>query len=244
MAQTYQPEKWNVSKNLFIWQFRLSGKELPGWTLAEMKTNQHFRDHAVHEYYWYQQEKNVMIKTDVIAAASWKEAQAIFRSLLEEHMIVQLPTVPDKLALLGDVAYTGPAEDIRNMLFLRANMIVRVNSIGRETVKADRFALDIDGLFTRGGKPGGQQTRPEIRSFEPEKGEARAGETVALNLRAEDPLQRHLWYRFTADNGEISQQQDHILFAGEKTGEAKVTVQAVNAEGDSEEKSLAIKISD
>jgi hypothetical protein len=242
MAQTYQPEKWDVSKNLFIWQFRLSGKELPGWTLAEMKANQHFRDHAVQEYYWHQPEKNIMIKTDVIAAASWKEAQAIFRSLLEEHMIVQLPTVPDKLALLGDVAYTGPAEDIRNMLFLRANMIVRLNSIGRETVKVDRFAFDIDGLFTRGGEAGERKTRPEIRSFEAEKGEARAGETITLNLRAEDPLQRPLWYRFTTGNGEISQQQEHILFTGEKPGDSKVTVQAVNAEGDTEEKSISIKI--
>ncbi|WP_346319676.1 hypothetical protein [Chitinophaga sp. YIM B06452] len=242
MAQTYQPEKWNVSKNLFIWQFRLSGKELPGWALAEMKANQHFRDHVVQEYYWRQQEKNSMIKTDVIATASWKEAQEVFRGMLQEHMIMQLPTVPDKLALLGDVAYTGPIEDISNMLFLRANIIVRLNSIGRETVKVDQFAFDIDGLFTRSSEPGERKTRPGIRSFEAEKGEARAGETIALNLRAEDPLQRPLWYRFTTDNGEISQQEERIIFTGEKAGDAKVTVQAVNAEGDTEQKSVSIKI--
>ncbi|RPD43313.1 hypothetical protein [Chitinophaga barathri] len=242
MAQTYQPGKWNVTKNLFIWQFRLGGKELPEWTLAEMKTNQHFREYPIQEYYWQQKEKNIMVKIDVIPTASWKEAQEVFQGMLQEHMILQLPTVPDKMALLGDVAYTGPSGEIRNLLFLRANMIVRLNSIGPERVAVGHLAFDMDNLFTRKNEPGERKTKPEIRSFEAGRGETPAGEPVALEVRAEDPLQRPLWYRFTADNGEIAQQENSLIFTGEKSGEGKVTVQAVNMEGDVDEKSITIKV--
>lgn len=242
MASAYHPEKWNITKNLFIWQFVLGGKELPGWTLAEMKTNQHFREHIVQEYYWRHPEKNAMVKIDVIPTPSWKEAQAGFQGLLQEHMIVQLPTVPDKMALLGDVAYTGPSGEVRNMLFIRANMIVMLNSIGRETVRVEQLAFDVDNLFTRQPSSSNSKTKPGIAHFEAEQREIPAGRATVLNLRAEDPLQRPLWYRFSTDNGEIVQEKEHVVYIGEKPGEGKVTVQAVNAEGDTDEKSIAVKV--
>ncbi|MBO9153795.1 hypothetical protein ACFOTA_16365 [Chitinophaga sp. GCM10012297] len=242
MTSAYHPEKWNVTKNLFIWQFALGGKELPGWVLAEAKANQHFKEYPILEYYWRHQEKNAMVKIDVIPTASWKEAQAGFRGLLQEHMILQLPAVPDKMALLGDVAYTGPSDEMRNMLFIRANMIVMLNSIGRETVRTEQLAFDVDNLFTRKQHAGNGKTRPEILQFEAELREMPAGRATVLNLRAEDPVQRPLWYRFTTDNGEILQENDRVVYLAEKPGEGKVTVLAVNPEGDTDEKSIPVKV--
>ena len=67
--------------------------------------------------------------------------------------------------------------------------------------------------------------------FSSEREVARTNETVRLNIRARDPLDRPLWYRLSVDQGELLVEDEEVRFLCATPTRAEISLCAVNENG-------------
>jgi hypothetical protein len=242
MADRYDINKWkdNSTKNLFIWQYFMGGHELAGWQLKEVRPWEVNTDKVV-QYYWENSsDKDEKIKIDIIECPSWLIAQQQLLELLRRHMHVHLPEAGKKEIRVGDAAYAGEGAEPQHLLFVRANIVVVLNSIGRKKVPVAKTALQLDNLFY--DKPLLKVTgvSPVIESFFIDKEDNRINNQNAAQviIKATDPLRRPLWYKLLISKGEllVEDSRVHMLFVPGES--AQITLYASNENGDTAEKTI------
>jgi len=244
MPDRYDINKWkeNSMKNLFIWQYFMGGHELAGWQLKEVRPWDVTTEKAV-QYYWENtSDKDEKIKIDIIECQSWLHAQQQLLGLLRQHMYIHLPEAGKKEIRVGDAAYAGDGVEPQHLLFVRANVVVVLNSIGRKRVPVAKSALQLDNLFY--DKPLLKVTgvSPVIESFSLDRQEKKINDQDAAQviIKASDPLRRPLWYKLQASRGEILMDDNklHVLFVpGEPV---QLTLYTSNENGDTAEKTIDV----
>jgi len=244
MENQYDINKWKETgtKNLFIWKFFLSGKEIPGWKITDKSGVYQIDKGILTEYYWQNYNSgDEAIKIDVYEFASWNEAQKNLLRNLHEHMAERLPKWNNEVYRLGDVSYSGLSKIEQHLLFVRANMLLILNSIGKKDISVREIARILDDQFYSRQTSSDTSFSPVISRFftddKPsdiilEKGVA------ALNIVATDPLNRAIWYKFSSDYGEFFRQGDQIFFEEAIGRISKISVQVTNEDGNSSEKMI------
>jgi hypothetical protein len=240
MPDRYDINKWqeNGMKNLFIWQYFMGGHELAGWQLKEVRPWDISTEKVV-QYYWENStDIEQKIKIDIIECRSWLHAQEQLLVLLQQHMHVHLPEAGKKEIRVGDAAYAGDGDEPQHLLFVRANIVAVLNSIGKRRVPVAKAALQLDNLFY--DKPLLQVTGviPVIDNFSIDKQEKKINDRDAalLTIKANDPLRRPLWYKLVASQGEILMQDNKLQVLSVPGEPLQLTLYVSNENGDTAER--------
>lgn len=222
-AERHDFDDWSEpqrgARALFIWRFALGGHELAGRRALRIETVGHPDAPAIASLWDAEGKDGVLVRVDVSEAASVPAARAELLRVLGEFQSPQIARVEGGP---GDVAF-GPA-GYRAVAFARANVVVVVRNAGGEVEPVEAPARELDELLREG--PGAERSpvRPAIRraTAEVTGGEAR------IDVDAEDPLGRELWFRFAAESGEFRAERDSVLFRPEREGTQAIEVAAIN----------------
>lgn len=244
----YDAEKWakktEVGKRLFVWNFFMRGEEVPGWTLLKTIPEQNHDDKRLLSYMWQDtaDDQEVLIKIDIAQASSWSHAQQALWEMLGEYQTLELQEAASRKFEFGDVAYIGFGDMIQSAIFTRANMIVRIRSVGAKDVSVINMAKKLDGLFVTKSQFSEKNVIPEIEKFSSDITVVKTNQSVPLDIKATDPLGRSLWYKFMTDHGEIFSEDQKISFLSKTQGQPEISLLAVNENGFSAGATLSIKV--
>ncbi|MBI1811114.1 MAG: hypothetical protein HYR78_04145 [Nitrospirae bacterium] len=165
----YNIRKWaeqaGVGKPLLIWKFFMAGKEIPEWTLIKALPEEIQKDKRTITYMWQKGKGKgeELIRVDVIESVSWRRTHEILlEQLTGDYQAFQLPEAASRKIELGDVAYTGFGETIQSTIFARANMIVRIHSVGKQNISIVDIAKQVDNLFISKPKPSEKGVIPVV----------------------------------------------------------------------------------
>ncbi len=228
MENYYNIKKWEEAstKNLFVWKFFLGGNEVPEWKLTEVRTTEGFKEGIAKEYYWENKEqKEEAIKIDIIECYSWQKAEEMLMNIVNNHMAPRLAETK-----IGDTSYTGFGDVLQHIIFVRANMVVVLKSIGKKDISVKEFSAILDELFYSKPIASEKGVLPAIASFSIADRHVNITEKNAFKLEvtATDPLERPLWYKFFADNGEFLSTEGEIYFIPADGLKGMISVYATN----------------
>lgn len=244
----YDLQKWagqtETGKHIFIWKFFMRGREIPGWKLIKIIPDHVYKDRRTLTYMWQKVDSKTeeLIRIDIIESHSWRKSHEALLELLGGYQAPQLPEASSRKIEVGDVAYAGFGEIMQSVVFTRANMIIRIHSVGKQNVSVVDIAKQMDNLFVTKPKLSEKGVIPEIELFSSERTATKRDESVALNIKARDPLDRQLWYKFIAEQGEFFVEDEKVWFLPEKIGQPQLSLFAVNENGFVSGKNLVIKV--
>jgi hypothetical protein len=207
---------------LFIWRLALAGQELPGHRALRIETVEQPDAPPTLASLWRPEQKDgdeVLLRVDATEAPSVATARVTLLRVLAEY---QSPQIERLDGGPGDVAF-GPSR-YRAVAFARANVVVVVRNAGTEVESVEAPARELDKLLREGPPAERSSVRPVIRHAEADV----AGRQARLVIDAEDPLGRHVWFRFAAKSGEFVAQDDGVVFRAEDDGKQTIDVAAVN----------------
>jgi hypothetical protein len=242
MGNEYDIEKWkaNSRKDIFLWQYYMSGYELPGWRLKETRPWENIPNETVVQYYWESNSnKDELLKIDIIECRSWIQALDKLLELLRQHMHIRLPEAREKIIPVGDAAYTGDGAEPQHLLFARANVVAIINSIGKKVVPVAKAALQLDSILYEIPRLSESGVLPGIESFDAGYTEKKEENLVQLRVKATDPLRRRLWYKFISNGREIIKADDDNIYVLSSPGETnQVSVYVFNENGNTVGKTI------
>ena len=231
----YDLKKWakqtKIGRRIFIWNFFLTEKNIPGWKLIKEIPKQIQDDKKIHTYMWKKGvgKGNELIRVDIVESISWRRIHEILlKQLVGDYQAPQLLKATSGGIRIGDIAFIGFGEIVQSMVFTRANMLVRIHSVGRKVVSIADVAGKVDDLFVSKRRLSDEVVVPEICSFSSIKRVVKIGEPVALNISARDLLDRPLWYKLIVDQGELFIKDEKMYFSSETSGRPVISLFAIN----------------
>jgi hypothetical protein len=225
-AKHYGFDEWSQPRPgveaLFIWRFALGGQELPGHRALRIETVEQPDAPPTLASLWRPEQDDgseVLLRIDVNEAPSVAAARVTLLRVLAEFQSPQVERVDGGP---GDVAFSPPGD--RAVAFVRANIVVVVRNAGDEAEPVETPAREFERLLREGSAAERSSVRPAIRRAAAEV----TGREARLLVDAEDPLGRHVWFRFAAKSGEFLAEGDAVVFRAEDAGKQTIEVAAVN----------------
>jgi hypothetical protein len=103
-----------------------------------------------------QQSGDGLVSVRVIQYESAGEAHEGLVDVLEDSMAPQLPSCADRGLDLREPCFCGTGDPIEFLIFARANLVVRVESIGQEPVDVTEVATELDRQLQEAGAGGAE----------------------------------------------------------------------------------------
>lgn len=211
---------------LFIWRFALGGQELPGHHALRIDTVEQADLPPKIESLWTLEKEDAdraLLRVDASEASSVTEARALLLRTLAQFQSPQIERIDGGP---GDIAFSPSG--YRSLVFARANVVVVVLNAGDEVQSVESPARELDQLLGEGPHADRSSVRPTIRRAEVAEESVLGRRQVRLRVDAEDPLGRHVWFRFSAKRGEFSAEADGVVFRPEEEGRQSIEIAAVN----------------
>jgi hypothetical protein len=211
---------------LFIWRFALGGQELTGYRPLRVDTVEVPDVPPTIQSLWRPDKDDaarVLLRLDVTEASSVTEARVQLLRMLGQF---QSPLIERLVDGPGDVAFGASGN--RALVFARANTVVVVLNGGDEVQSVDGPAREVDQLLREGPDRNRSAVRPTIRRADVADVGVSDRRQVRVVVEAEDPLGRHVWFRFSAKGGEFRAEHDSVLYRPEDEGPQAIEVAAVN----------------
>lgn len=247
MARQYDLERWgeqtDSGKHILIWKFFMGGNEITGWDLVKAIAHDNY-DRRSFNYMWRKADSDAeeLIRIDIVECVSWLKSQETLIEHLMELQAPQLPEATSRKIEIGDIAFIGFGGNVQSAMFTRANMVVSIHSVGKQDVSIIDTARKVDELFVSKPQLSEKGVIPEIEAFVSERGVIKRDEIIALDIKAKDPLDRPLWYRFEVDQGELSVKDEKVCFSSKAPGQPEISLFAVNENGFSAGATLRIYV--
>lgn len=249
LAKQYNYDQWQemiVGKPArFIWQFLLQQDIFPGWKLNTSLPIRSEEGQVTQTQLWLedQTENGSQLRIDVISCSSQQKAMETMLEVLGDF---QGPILSDSRKLdlfIGDVAYTGQTEAPAFLVFLQANMVVRILNAGQKISSVLPFARQLNGLWVGENEHHeDQKIKPEFKSFTIAEEKPIPSKPIRLLFDAKDLLNRPLWYRMSAAEGEFLSEGDQVFFQNSRKGKFEIQAEAINPNGGSAQAALEITI--
>lgn len=210
---------------LFIWRFALGGRELPDHEPLRIDAVELPDLPPTIQSLWRPEKDagRALLRVDVSEAPSVTEGRALLLRTLAQFQSPLIERISDGP---GDVAF-GPS-GYRSVVFVRANIVVLVRNAGDDTHSVETPAWELDGLLRERPNAERSAVRPTIRRAEVEPESVSGRRQYRVLLDAEDPLGRHVWFRFSAGRGQFLVQGDAVVFRPEDDGPQAIEIAAVN----------------
>lgn len=222
-GEHYGFDQWSQPRRdaeaLFIWRFALAGQELPDHRVVRMEVVGQPDAPAIASLWSPEHQQGVLVRVDVSEARSVTAARAELLRVLAEFQSPQVERVDDGP---GDVAFSPGG--YRAVAFVRANVVVVVRNAGEEVEPVETPARELDQLLREGPAADRSPVRPAIRRAAAEV----TGREARIVVDAEDPLGRHVWFRFAAKSGEFLAEGDGVVFRPKGEGKQAIEVAAIN----------------
>lgn len=248
-VEQYDLKKWaeetKIGKRLLIWKYFMAGNEFKGWTLIKTISEQIYDGKKNFTYLWQKDDDKgeELIRIDVIESISWRQSQELLlKQLIEDYQALQLPEAISRNIELGDAAFIGLGETILSIIFTRANMLVRMHSVGKKNIPVVNIAEQVDKLLVTRPKRSKKGVIPEIEVFSSDRKVAKINELVTFDIKAKDPLGRNIWYKFMVDQGELSVKNEKVSFLSEIQGQPEITSYVINENGYITDTTLTIRV--
>lgn len=221
IEEAYQVGKWSekgaVTRNLFIWKFAMAGNEFPQWKLSKSLPSQQAPGGAFRTFVIEKPGKKEAIRIDVIESSSWQDAREALLNLLGEHAR-PLKEIQGE-GRVGDITYVGPGGSEEMMIFVRANIVVRIRSIGGIGVPVREASSSMDLLYSKQVPRGVENKKFKLNV---DKERLDRGKAARLVVAADLPPKASVWYKFMADGGEFFVEKEEVLFRAETPGDYNV----------------------
>ena len=247
MNRKYDTKRWaeqtKAGRTLFIWNYFMSGTEMPGWRLIKRVPPQVYQGQKILTYLWQRAEEE-LIKVDTIQSTSWQGAHEALLGVLEQIQAKELPADRSLHIELGDESYVGRGELRATAVMACANMVAGVYSVGSRGVPVIEVAKRIDEQFSARPAPSRERMVPRISEFVAERSVARVNEAIPLKLGAQDPQARPVWFKLMANQGEFQVREDdqRIYFKSGEPGQIQLSLFATNENGYTTEAPLSIVV--
>jgi hypothetical protein len=260
-----------LQENLFVWKFFLTGDEIAGWRPHRIQTMQPDGFPPTIQSIWTpgdddrpgdddqssDDEKpgaddksgdadksgnddrsgSPLLRVDAYECASRAAAHEFLVQQLGEFQSPEIRQADQ--GSVGDVAFTTDAA--YSTLFARANMVLLVQTAGRELVSVGEVAGGLDAELTRRPSPDDHPVAPTLERVVV-AGDAKAGERVRIVLDASDPLGRPLWFKFFSTLGEVVLEGGQPSYVASGSGQDQLTVYAMNENRGAASRSVEIRV--
>lgn len=231
LKQRHFYQEWRgattLEENLFIWQFFLSGNELPGWQAHRIRPVATEGRPSSIQSIWQRAEGGTeeLLSVDVFECASRTTAHEYLLRLLGEFQSSEMAR--QKQTRIGDVAFAAPEDT--TILSARGNIIVLVRNAGRNLAPITEIASQFDRDLASRPETEEGKVVPDIVRFQSIARELQVGVSTPLEVEAVDPLERPLWYKFFSSHGEVLLEEGSLVYRPGSSGSQGVTVFAINA---------------
>jgi hypothetical protein len=229
MAASYDTELWasqtDLGRRLFNRNFRMQGRELPGWKLVKVVPMHEDRSATEVSYLWQDkgEPERHLVRISVTSMLDWRSAQKHLVGMLGHTMRGDLVAGIGQNADVGDVAFTARAavSDLKGAVqFARGNLAVAVNSVGSSIVDVAGIAARVDHMLT--SPPSRASLKGLTRRLLPR--------TVTTEGRASVSLLASLvkykrgWLKVLVDDGELRQRGEALVYTSTKAGKKDVQI--------------------
>lgn len=214
-------------------RFQFFGPEIPGWTMLRKKMRDN-RDGLRVSSYIYQVDgphgSDKRIKLEIIEGGSTSEAPDNMQRVLDQSMAAQLMGPGEEAGIdLGDgsiinTTRSEAGEVLDFLIFSRANLTGKFNSIGTTPISVVEFAEAMNGFFARGvevtdGIPAANM------ELSVDSKRMRVGETQEFHFRRLTPPEKdHSWW-FMANTTHCElwrDENDRVFFKPTRFGKVDI----------------------
>ncbi len=216
-----------LTEELLVMDFFLDEEVFPGWQVSRIHENQREGARSCFLALWERSDKSSeeLFRFDVFECKSRLSAHELIGHLLAEF---QTTDVIRKMDLdIGDVVFTDPDQSV--VLFSRANLVVLTRDAGLQHHPVAEVARRLDESIKSKSSSRESGVVPSMRRFVVITKEPSVGDAVVLEIEAVDPLQRPVWFKFFARSGELSIDDDRVIYRPAEKGAQEIEVFAVNA---------------
>lgn len=209
--------------------FQFYGPEIPGWTMLRKKMRPN-RDGLRISTYIYQLNgpagSDKRIKLEIIEGRNRTTAPDNMQRFLNQSMAAQLMGPGEDAGIdLGDGSIVNTkrseaGELLDFLIFSRANLTGKFNSIGDTPISVVEFAEGMDGFFARGKDQTDFTSATEIECS-PESRRMRVGETQEFSYRRLTPTENSNWWWFLANTSHCDlsrDENDRVFFTPSRVG--------------------------
>lgn len=213
-----------LGEELLVQNYVLPEEQLPGWALDRVDVVTRPGWPRSLQCVWRDAAAGLTL-VDVYESASREQAHALLVELVAR---VESPLVArQERPTLGDVVFTGPGEGF--ILFARANLVLAVRAASPRPTGIPEAAARIDADVISKPSVSPVEALPAIRSLRATAPAVRAGERVALTLEAAETAGEPLVYKFFTPTGELSLEDDQVVYRHGAGGPAQVETYAIAA---------------
>lgn len=224
LKKLYEYEAWRgrntLGEGLFIWQFSLSGGEVPGWQARHAQSIPPaggFPPMIQSAWQPGRDDGGALLTVDVFECDSLEHAHEFLLQTLGQFQGPPLRRLSE--GETGDVAFATEGETL--ILFARANLVLQIGSAGERPQVVTGVARGLDRELAR--KP--EQEGRAVEGLEqlPSPGDKRDAR-ILIDLREYERAERRPWYKFFARNGEVSVEDGLLLYRRTSEGPQELTV--------------------
>jgi hypothetical protein len=216
-----EPEEKDIKT--FIHNYYMNGREFPGWTMREVAAVNKVGHAFIKQYVWTRHTHSTeACKVDIIESFSYEEAKNQFQRLLQ-HNMRPLGEFKKVESALGPNAYVNHPEEMSYGVFLVANMVVRIHSIGSTDISCNYFIKEVYRILnqTFGEHSAGE---PLTAIFSSKGGnEIFTRESTVLNV------QPSVWYKLQLNGpGRVIFNNGNLNYVADTPGTAQIDLYTIS----------------
>jgi hypothetical protein len=246
LKQQFQFERWfgrnTLGESLFLWQFPLSGAELPRWQAERVQilqpplqklsplTGAFAADipssnwSRATQSMWRSPSGDGLINIDVYECETRETAHELLLRLLGEF---QSPlALLEETSDVGDVAFRNPGDTV--ILFARANLVALLRNAAPTFVPVTQVAIELDEQLVSKPVESSDLAMATLRHL-PATQRTKIGRSVILPVetRAELAEVQPVWYKCFAQAGDIRVEEGKLVYDPPSSGTHELIVFAL-----------------
>ena len=233
MNKTFNIHQWanpeDKDVKTFIHNYYMNGAEFPGWEMREVTDANQTGDAFIKQYVWTRNtHPSEACKIDIIESFSYEEAKNQFQRLLQNNMR-PLSEFKKVASILGNNSYVDHVEEMSYGLFLIANMVVRVHSIGTIVIACNDFIKEVYRILNNTFKEHTSEAAAKVLTnvFSSKQGtEILTREITVLNI------QPPAWYKLLLNGpGRLNFNNRKLNYSSDETGIAHIDLYTIREDG-------------
>lgn len=226
MDSQYDTNEWAAAttqgRHIFNYNYQMVGDELRGWELVNAVTMGNEPGIREMVYIWEKKgsKGQELLRISITELHNWRDAQDKLHDQLRHSMRPNIPKASGKLAKVGDVSFVGQAQEsngVAAISFARGNLVVSVRSVGDKPVDVSNTTRMLDTNFSE--PPKEEKIKKGVaQALSPRQVEVRENESTQLIKKLPERVLRSGWLKVMATDGEISREDDALVYISPKTG--------------------------
>lgn len=225
-----------LRRNLFIWKYKMSQKDLPSWIPVRVQRLSLPEEQRLTTSIWKRSDNPLaLLGIDVYECESREAAHDLILAILDNFQSPLVEYNPNSPA--GDVAFSDATGNW--ILFSRANLIVIIRNAGPSIEPVSSAASSLDNALSSeppvaaapavGARPAafGAPATPRV-SMKSKK--ASVGSRIRLQVETPEVLEDAAYFKIFSKSGDVYAKENSLYYRPEKAEEQDVVLYTVGPE--------------